>query len=793
MLARVPTPKPFHKTLSLSFPIFNLRRSLAVLRDGISQPEASPMADDFAKAVEDGIRLSKRIYFGKDRSVSPPKTESMDKSLQSYLPTAPMVYAVISDPAIVDNPDIPSYQPHVHGRCDPPALIPLQMNGITLEVYCYLDTAFVTVSGSWRVHCVMGSRSCDCRFAIPMGEQGSVLGVEVEVPKKSYCTQLIAMDDRTNVEKAVRPETGGFLKPHIFVLTIPQVDGGSNLSVKVSWSQKLLYCNGQFSLGVPFSFPEYVTPAGKKISKKEKIQLNVNSGTGTEVLCKTTSHPLKQQRRHVGKLDFLYEAEVLTWSSTDFTFSYTVSLSHIFGGVLLQSPSVHDVDQREMFCLYLLPGVQQSRKVFRKDVVFVIDISGSMRGKLLEDTKNALSAALSELDPKDSFSIIAFNGETFLFSSLMELATKEAIENATQWIGMNFIAGGGTNILLPLNKAMELLSDTRGSMPIIFLITDGAVEDERHICDVMKSCVTNRGSKSPRIHTFGIGSFCNHYFLRMLAMIGGGYYDAAYDADSVEFRMRRLFTQASSAILANITIDNSDDLELEVYPSCIPDLLSESPLTVSGRYRGNFPDTLKVRGVFADLSNFVVDLKVQMAKEIPLDRVCAKQWIDLLTAQAWFSDDKQLEEKVAKMSIQTGIVSEYTRMILLETEEGKKAAGSEVSKKVDSRKQAESKGQKIILLPSLGVGFGNLSATAENIPPGCEAAKLPEAAEIFVKAASNCCGKMCSCCCCMCCIQACSRMNNQCAIVITQLCTALAFLGCLSCCSEVCCSGQDGG
>lgn len=130
------------------------------------------MAEEFVKSVEDGVHLAKRIYFGKDRAVAPPKPmTAMAKASLSYLPESPMLYAVIGDPAIVDNPDIPSYQPHVHGRCDPPALIPLQMNGISLEADCYLDTAFITVTGSWRVHCVMGSRSCDCRIAVPMGEQ----------------------------------------------------------------------------------------------------------------------------------------------------------------------------------------------------------------------------------------------------------------------------------------------------------------------------------------------------------------------------------------------------------------------------------------------------------------------------------------------------------------------------------------------------------------------------------------------------------------------------------------------
>ncbi|KAF3439706.1 hypothetical protein FNV43_RR17984 [Rhamnella rubrinervis] len=747
------------------------------------------MAEDFAKAVDDGIKLSKRIYFGKDRAVAPPKPPPpMDKSTAHlYLPTAPMVYAVIVDPAIVDNPDIPSYQPHVHGRCDPPALIPLQMNGIELEADCYLDTAFVRVSGSWRVHCVMGSKSCGCRIAIPMGEQGSLLGVEVDVSRKSYRTQLMYMEN-DDIEKAI-PAYGGYLKANIFTLTIPQVDGGSILSIRISWSQKLVYRDNQFSLNVPFTFPDYVTPAGKKISKKEKIQLNVNVGTGSEVLCKTTSHPLKELRRHVGKLGFLYDSEVLSWSSTDLSFSYTVSSSDTHGAVFLQSPSMHDFDQREMFYIYLSPGNQQSRKVFRKDIVFVIDISGSMRGKPLDDTKNVLSAALSKLNPEDSFNIVAFNGEVYLFSTSMELASKETVEKAVEWININFIAGGGTNILLPLNKAIEMLSNARGSVPIIFLVTDGAVEDERHICDVMKKHLTDRKQESPRIYTFGIGSFCNHYFLRMLAMIGKGQYDAALDVDLVEVRLHRLFDKASSVILSNITFDTLEGLdEIEVYPAQIPDLSSESPLSVSGRYRGKFPHTIKAKGVLADLKNFIIDLKIHNAKDIPIDRVFAKEQIELLTAQAWLSENKQLEDMVVKMSIQTGVACEHTRMVVVE---GEALNGQEVSEKSNPKKKKDPEKPKMILIDSFGVGFGNLKATAENIPPGSEEPKLPEAAEMFVRAASSCCGSIGKHCCCMCCIQCCSRMNDQCAIALTQLCSALACFGCFACC-DLCCGGEDG-
>lgn len=132
------------------------------------------MADDFQKSVQLGLKLSKRLFYGKDPSMKPPQPPlSMDKSSSEdqFLPTSPMVYAVVSNPAVIDNPDIRSYQPYVHGRCKPPALIPLHMYGIEVEVDCYLDTAFVSMTGTWRLHCVDGNKKCDCQLAIPMGEQ----------------------------------------------------------------------------------------------------------------------------------------------------------------------------------------------------------------------------------------------------------------------------------------------------------------------------------------------------------------------------------------------------------------------------------------------------------------------------------------------------------------------------------------------------------------------------------------------------------------------------------------------
>lgn len=750
------------------------------------------MAEDFARAVEDGLKLGKRIYMGKDRAVQPPKPlPLMERSMHFYLPSAPMVYAVISDPRIVDNPDIPSYQPHVHGRLDPPALIPLQMNGVNLDVDCYGDSAFVQVSGMWRVHCVMRSRSCDCRIAVPMGDEGSILGVEIDLPTKSYSTELIGVEESKGIQNIARPEDGQFLKPHIFTLTIPKIDGGTYISMKLHWSQKLSYNDGKFTLTVPFNFPEFVTPAIRQIPKKERIQLNVSSGIASGIVYQAVSHPFQESKRDGGHIGLLYEANVMTWSHTDLSFSYGVSSGNIFGGALLQSPSLYDIDQRDIFCIYLFPGSQQGKKVFRKEVIFVVDISSSMRGRSLESTKNAINTALFKLSPEDSFNIIAFSDETFLYCTSMVLASEESIEKASEWMSKEHSEGNGTNMLIPLQKAVEMLSSTPGSIPMVFLVTDGTVEDERKICEWMDKRMKNGGSLCPRIHTLGIGKFCNHHFLRILAMLSRGEYGAACDLDTIDSQMQKLFSKGLSTVLANITIDAFDDHEqIEVYSSCIPDLSSESPLTICGRCQGSFPDTLKAKGILGDLSHVIIDLKIEKAMNISLDKISARQQIDLLTSQAWFSENKQLEEKVAKLSLRTCNISEYTRMILLEkgkierdtdTTEARK-----VPKKGDACKLLDSAEPKKILLQILTVGFGDLLATAENICPGSEEEILPEVAEMLNKATSNCCGRLCRHCCCLCCIRCCSKMSNQCSILLTQLCGAVACVGCSQLCALCC-------
>ena len=116
------------------------------------------------------------------------------------------------------------------------------------------------------------------------------------------------------------------------------------------------------------------------------------------------------------------------------------------------------------------------------------------------------------------------------------------------------------------------------------------------------------------------------------------------------------------------------------------------------------------------------------------------------------------------------------------------------SKKTGAVKE-EPKPQKVKELRKLGIGFGDVKATAENFPPGLMEPRPLDSAEMIVQAASNCCYKICRCCCCSCCMKVCPKMNNQCSIILTQLCVALTICGCrgcFQCCQETCCAQSKG-
>jgi hypothetical protein len=190
------------------------------------------------------------------------------------------------------------------------------------------------------------------------------------------------------------------------------------------------------------------------------------------------------------------------------------------------------------------------------------------------------------------------------------------------------------------------------------LLTDGCVANEREICHYANGAATRT-----RILTFGIGIYCNWFFLKLLAQIGRGFFDVAAYSERIYEQVVHLLNMAAIPVITNVALEIPGVRKLDLYPFPIPDLFMGAPLVVAGKYQGPFPRQITVRGVLADGSAFQSPTVVRQSDVIPVSRLFLKQRIDLLTAQAWMKESKELEEEVVDLSCTHRLPSAFTTMV----------------------------------------------------------------------------------------------------------------------------------
>ena len=132
---------------------------------------------------------------------------------------------------------------------------------------------------------------------------------------------------------------------------------------------------------------------------------------------------------------------------------------------------------------------------------------------------------------------------------------------------------------------------------------------------------------SPRLSTFAIGKYCNHFFLRQLAIMGRGQFDLAFRPHAIARQMQRMITAAAMPLLASVSLGMSDVSDVELYPFPIPDLCCGCPVVVAGKYRGDFPNSIELTGIkMGALGRFSQVAHVPNPKHqpctIPIEQVC---------------------------------------------------------------------------------------------------------------------------------------------------------------------------
>ncbi|MFS1703390.1 marine proteobacterial sortase target protein [Alteromonas sp. AMM-1] len=217
----------------------------------------------------------------------------------------------------------------------------------------------------------------------------------------------------------------------------------------------------------------------------------------------------------------------------------------------------------------MIPPNAPVKQALSKDIIFVIDTSGSMQGNSMIQAKSSLALAVDQLSPNDRFNIIAFSDRVQRFNDRTVLASADLKHIAKQWIA-SLEADGGTEMYPALQEAYGQLAQSERLQQIVF-ITDGAIGNE----EMLFNLITEPGHNA-RLFTVGIGSAPNAFFMTKAAQLGRGSYELIGYRDDVYGKMSRLFNKLNHVAATNININWPQ--EVEPYPSQSADLFHSEAL-----------------------------------------------------------------------------------------------------------------------------------------------------------------------------------------------------------------------
>jgi Ca-activated chloride channel homolog len=360
----------------------------------------------------------------------------------------------------------------------------------------------------------------------------------------------------------------------------------------------------------------------------------------------------------------------------------------MFYGLENNSISVNLLSYREsmnedgFFLLMVQPPVRTQRdRAIARDIIIVLDQSGSMIGEKWDQARDAAAFVLERLNPRDRFNIISFSTGMRLYSDDLEPVSE--VDNAIAWMN-RLNAEGGTDINLALTAALEM-ADPQRNTTVLFL-TDGlptvGVVYREDILANIKAIPTNA-----RIFTFGVGYDVDTFLLDEIASAFRGTGTYVRPDEHIEDKVAGLYSKISAPVLTDTRLD-FDGARVELmYPAQLPDLFAGEQLTLVGRYRDGVDDlTLRLSGVVEGQEQvFIYDglnLRQRAGGEAFIARLWATRRIgDLLNTIRLRGENPELVDSVINLSLRYGIITPYTSFLIEEddilTQQGRQRAADD--------------------------------------------------------------------------------------------------------------------
>ncbi|HEY0765447.1 MAG TPA: VIT and VWA domain-containing protein [Pyrinomonadaceae bacterium] len=480
-------------------------------------------------------------------------------------------------------------------------------------------------------------------------------------------------------------------RPNIFTQSVANILPGEQIKITISYVETLQYVDGAYEFVFPMVVgPRYVpgaqtgqrqgngfasdtdrVPDASRITPNtpppamrsgHDISLDVTLDAGLivdEINSKTHEVDIQRTDSHSARLHLRDGATI---PNKDFVLRYDVA-----GRAIQDALLTHRSEKGGYFTLILQPPDRITAEDVRpKELVFVLDTSGSMQGFPIEKAKETMKLALDGLHPSDTFNLITFAGDTQILFPNPVPATKANLNKAQAFLNSRS-GSGGTEMMTAIKAALEQ-SDDQSHIRIVCFMTDGYVGNDMEIISEVQK------HPNARVFSFGIGGSVNRFLLDKMAEAGRGEVEYVALNDDGSAAARRFHERVRNPLLTDISIDWNNLPVADVYPQRVPDLFSAKPLILTGRFTSAGRGTIRLKGKMAG-SDFVREIPVELPETMALHDVLAPLWararVDNLMNEDFAGLQSgnmrpDLKDTITQLGIEYRLMTQFTSFVAVE-------------------------------------------------------------------------------------------------------------------------------
>jgi Ca-activated chloride channel family protein len=526
-------------------------------------------------------------------------------------------------------------------------------------------------------------------YLFPLPEEAAISDFSMWVDGQKMEGQVLKRDEARRIyEDIVRRRRDPALLEYVgrdaFQASIYPIPPGGERRIEIEYSQILPMDNGL----VEYSYPLNTEKFSPRPLEDVVVNVTVHSNEPLKAIY-SPSHSVDVERNGDYDATVGYE-ESNVRPDRDFVLYYTVSPDDVGLNLLSYKP---DSGSDGFFLLLAAPKVAiETQQVIAKDVILVLDVSGSMRGDKIAQAKEALNFVLDNLNAEDRFNIIAFSTSTSPYAHSLVAADERG--EARDFVD-RLEAGGSTDINRALLEALAMAETDRPT--ILIFLTDGLPTVGEMNVDRIIGNVGDAAADNVRIFPFGVGYDVNTTLLDTIAQNQRGASGYVRPEEAIDEKVSAFYAKVSTPLLANVSIDFGGIDVTDVYPYPLPDLFAGTQLVVVGRYRDGGETTLSLGGeVNGNPQNFGysgVRFSSGGGDEF-IARLWATRKIGYLLQQIRLhGEEGELVNEIVDLSIRYGIITPYTSFLVEETDRALSEAGRQgIAQEVQAAAPADASG-----------------------------------------------------------------------------------------------------